>query len=151
MKFIAHRGNTVGPQPSFENKIHYIQEARDQGYQVEIDLQLVSGVLYLGHDDPQERFPLAWAESDDFFCHAKTPEAFGVLLKLGANTFYHENDPVTLTSRQLIWCFPGVHPVDPHAIWLSLQDIPVPDTALMSNIYGICGDYASVVDQARDE
>ena len=151
MKFIAHRGNTVGPQPSFENKIHYIREARDQGYQVEIDLQLVSGVLYLGHDDPQERFPLAWAESDDFFCHAKTPEAFGALLKLGANTFYHENDPVTLTSRQLIWCFPGVHPVDPHAIWLSLQDIPLPDTALMSNIYGICGDYASVVDQARDE
>lgn len=138
MKFIAHRGNTVGPQPSFENRIHYIEEARADGHAVEIDLQLVEGVLYLGHDDPQECFPLEWAESDDFFCHAKTPDTFGELLRLGAHTFYHENDAVTLTSRQLIWCFPGVHTVDTRAVWLDLHDKPVPEN--LSGIYGVCGD-----------
>ena len=136
--FIAHRGNTTGPQPSFENRIDYIMSARAEGYKVEIDLQLHKGVLYLGHDDPQQEFPVEWARTDHFFCHAKTPETFGALLRLGAHTFYHENDPVTLTSSRYIWCFPGVHPRDERAIWLNLQNIPVPDD--LTGIYGVCGD-----------
>lgn len=143
--FIAHRGNTHGPQPSFENRIDYLLQARAQGYKVECDLQLLDGVLYLGHDDPQEEFPTEWARSDHFFCHAKTPETFGALLRLGAHCFYHETDQVTLTSRQYIWCFPGVHPKTERAIWLDLHDRPLPKSA--SGIYGICGDRRSVMDE----
>ena len=39
MNFIAHRGNTSGPQPSFENTEDYLQDAIDKGYHVEVDIQ----------------------------------------------------------------------------------------------------------------
>ena len=33
---ISHRGNITGPQPTFENKIRYINNALKKGYEVEI-------------------------------------------------------------------------------------------------------------------
>ena len=49
---IAHRGNLYGPDPERENTIEVISEALALGYDVEIDIWLVDGKLYLGHDEP---------------------------------------------------------------------------------------------------
>ena len=53
MYFIAHRGNTTGPQPTFENKIDYLQHAYfDCNHGVEVDVFAHKGKLYMGHDEP---------------------------------------------------------------------------------------------------
>jgi glycerophosphoryl diester phosphodiesterase len=41
MKLIAHRGNTEGPNPLEENKPEYIEEAIENGFDVEIDIWFV--------------------------------------------------------------------------------------------------------------
>jgi hypothetical protein len=70
VKYIAHRGNTQGPQPSFENTIEYLRSAY-QDYDVEIDLIGHNGTLYLGHDEPQQPAPLDFVQSEGVWCHAK--------------------------------------------------------------------------------
>lgn len=143
--FIAHRGNTHGAQPTFENQISYLLDARAQGYAVECDIQVYQDNLYLGHDEPQQSFPVELMGDNKVICHAKTPEAFQILLDMRQHCFYHENDQVTLTSQGYIWCFPGVHPRLNRSIWLDLHDQPLPKTA--SGIYGICGDRRSIMDE----
>ena len=54
MKFIAHRGNLNGPQPTFENTHGYLLEAISAGHDVEVDVQAHDNILYLGHDDPRQ-------------------------------------------------------------------------------------------------
>lgn len=46
--FIAHRGNTTGPDPKRENSPDYILEALGEGYDVEIDLRVYNGECWLG-------------------------------------------------------------------------------------------------------
>ena len=50
MKIISHRGNIKGPLPDQENRPSYIDCAMGSGYDVEIDLRIVDGELWLGHD-----------------------------------------------------------------------------------------------------
>ena len=38
MIFIAHRGNTKGPNKELENTPGYIDEALDNGFDVEVDI-----------------------------------------------------------------------------------------------------------------
>ena len=53
MILISHRGNTNGRFDSYENEPTYIDLAISRGYEVEIDVWFVDGMLYLGHDAPQ--------------------------------------------------------------------------------------------------
>ena len=53
MILISHRGNINGSKPEMENKPEYIQQALDLGYDVEIDVWLIDGNFFLGHDEPQ--------------------------------------------------------------------------------------------------
>ena len=147
MIFIAHRGNTVGPQPSFENKQSYLQEAIDEGYHVEVDVQLWRGALYYGHDEPTDHVDESFIKKREVIVHAKTFETVSPLLVMGCHTFFHQEDDVTLTSRQKIWCYPGKFPQSSSAIWLDLHNIALPDD--IPDIYGICGDYAKVMDKIK--
>ena len=53
MVLISHRGNTNGKFESYENEPMYIDKAISQGFDVEIDVWMIDGILFLGHDKPQ--------------------------------------------------------------------------------------------------
>lgn len=106
--FIAHRGNTNGPNPSRENHPLYIQEALDKGYFVEIDVWLHNGKLFLGHDFPQHETTIHFLKSSNrIVCHAKNTEALKMLVTEELHCFSHNQDDVVLTSRKWLWTFPG--------------------------------------------
>lgn len=147
MIFIAHRGNTSGPQPTFENTQAYMEEAYAQGYGVEVDVQLWRGALYYGHDSPQDAVVEEFITKPNVFCHAKTPETVAPLIAMGCHTFFHQEDQLTITSSKKIWCYPGVFVRSSEAIWLDLQGIDLPKD--IPAIYGICGDRDSVLNRVK--
>lgn len=110
MKFIAHRGNTNGPNPKCENKPVYILNALSKGYDVEIDLWYITNTWFLGHDKPQYKIGVNFILKyiDKFWCHAKNEEALFELLKIpNINCFWHQEDDYTITSKKFIWVYPG--------------------------------------------
>jgi hypothetical protein len=143
VKFIAHRGNTSGPTDE-ENYQDYLLEALNKGYMAEADVILHNDKLYLGHDEPQQLLSEQLIENTGVIFHAKNLEALTVLMDKNLHCFWHQADHVTITSRGFIWCYPGVHPVHPKAIWLDLHDKPLPD-AIDPGIYAVCGDYTRIL------
>ena len=137
-QFIAHRGNLTGPEPTFENRIEYLLHAYDTCGAVEVDIQTHNGQLYFGHDDPQEPVVADLIMQDNWFCHAKDLESLSKLLELGAHTFWHQQDTVTITSRGYIWCYPDVYPVHERAVWLDFED-KFTDMELIGG-WGLCSD-----------
>jgi len=142
MIFIAHRGNIKGAQPTFENRYDYIKHAYSICRGVEIDLQTYKDVLYLGHDEPQERVThniWKFMQRPNVFCHAKDLDSIHLLLTYGCNTFYHTDEKIVFTSKGHIWCYPGVYHQDiTRSIWLDCHN-PIPENKKL-NCYGICGD-----------
>ena len=53
MKLISHRGNINGRIENYENNPDYIDDTIRLGYDVEVDVWMIEGVLFLGHDEPQ--------------------------------------------------------------------------------------------------
>lgn len=137
-QFIAHRGNTHGPQPTFENQIQYLLHAYDECGAIECDIQTYNGQLYFGHDDPQEIVSPDLIMQDNWFCHAKDLESLGTLLDMGAHCFWHQQDTVTLTSKGYIWCYPKHYPEHERAVWLDFED----SFASMDLVkgWGLCSD-----------
>ena len=110
MILIAHRGNSTGQNPEKENHPDYINKAIDCGYNVEVDVWFVDGILYLGHDKPQYSIEVSFLENPKFFCHAKNIEALHFMLKNPKiHCFWHQDDEVTLTSNGFIWKYPEVY------------------------------------------
>jgi aryl-phospho-beta-D-glucosidase BglC (GH1 family) len=85
MILISHRGNLNGPNPERENSPKYIDEAIEAGYDVEIDIWLNDGILYLGHDSIQYETSLQWLKNRkdkllmQFFSCIETKEAENLL------------------------------------------------------------------------
>ena len=108
MILISHRGNLNGKNTEQENSPEYILNALNEGFDVEIDVWLRNNKLYLGHDEPKYEIEDNFLENDKLWVHCK--DIFSIH-KLTNNKkihcFYHENDPVTLTSKGYIWTFPG--------------------------------------------
>ena len=146
--FIAHRGNIDGPNPKLENTQEYLSAAVDAGYGVEVDIQWSRGVLYYGHDHPQEPVDEKFITKTHVFCHAKNVETVPALINMGCNVFVHDTDPCVFTSRGQIWCYPGVHVKSDRAIWLDLHDQPLPKE-ISNKLYGICGDDAGIMRRVK--
>ena len=54
MKIISHRGNLTGPNSVYENSLEAIDHCiYNLKVSVEIDLRVVNGQLFLGHDSPE--------------------------------------------------------------------------------------------------
>ena len=139
MKLISHRGNTAGPQPKFENRPEYIISAIRKGYDVEVDVWLQGNHFMLGHDEPQYEVDKSFLISSPIWCHAKNVEALSRLIEIEAHCFWHQNDDVTLTSRGLLWIYPGKKLV-PGSVCV------IPEVADYSNeelsaCYAVCSDY----------
>lgn len=140
MIYIAHRGNTDGPNPDKENHPDYLRDAVRKGYDVELDVWLVGDKYVLGHDKPQYEVRDYFLENPNFWCHCKDIATMTALLDPGfpVHAFFHDTDPCTLTTKKWIWTYPG-HPV---LSWKSIAVMPerVPDWDI-SKAGGVCTDF----------
>ena len=109
MILISHRGNIDGRRVPFENEPAYIDKAINAGYDVEVDVWYVDGVLWLGHDGPQHKTTLRWFEnrSTSLWIHCKNMDALSYFNTIDDddifNYFSHDVDMGVLTSDGYIW------------------------------------------------
>ena len=141
MRFIAHRGNIKGINKKKENTIDYINAAIDEGFDVEIDVYFYKNKFWLGHDEPEHIIKnLKLIKSNKVWSHAKNIEAAFNLLKIkSSNFFWHQNDDITLTSKNFIWTYPNKKLTSKSICVLpELQkNIKINE---LKKIYGICSD-----------
>lgn len=135
---ISHRGNLYGPNPATENSIEQVELVLSKGIEVEIDVRLIDGTWFLGHDLPQYRIDQSFLEKHraHLWCHAKNIEALEKLKTIGMHCFWHENDKYTLTSKGIIWAYPNYY--------TSSGILVLPDKNFMDicryRVYGVCVD-----------
>lgn len=140
---IAHRGNTNGPNPALENTPEYLIHTLKQGYHVETDVWFVEGKWRLGHDIPMYPVSTDLLKNPYVICHAKTPETLAKLLEMDCHCFFHDKDEVVLTSKNLLWTFPGGRLTSN-----SIAVMPELTTGWYTNsCRGVCTDYVSKVNQ----
>ena len=140
MILISHRGNTNGRFESHENEPNYIDKAIKEGYDVEIDVWFTDNVLYLGHDKPQYGIDLRWFRDrvSKLWIHCKNVEAIVFFQQCGYdfNYFWHQEDDITLTSKNHIWGYPGKQPIKN-----SIAVMPEINNDSILSCKGICSDY----------
>lgn len=154
---IAHRGNTCKIEPERENSPEYIDEAIAKEYDVEVDVRMKDGGLYLGHDYPQHYIhSYDWLISREkkLWIHCKDFESLSLLIGVGLRIFYHsKEDHTIINNTNLIWShdFIGRDNVNCIIPLLSLEDVSL---NLMDNgkfgstvnsAYGICSDYVDTI------
>lgn len=113
---IAHRGNLYGPDKTQENKLEYIEQAINLGFDAEIDLWYhpYSDIMYLGHDKPENVVSLSWLREhkSNLWIHCKCLDSLDLMARLNENFnyFWHETDKYTMTSHGIGWVYPGNYP-----------------------------------------
>ena len=143
---ISHRGNINGPDPDMENTIEAIFIAIGKGYDVEIDIWVIDGIIYFGHDEPKsiiDYFIINKIGKHGWF-HCKNIEAllFFINNYSDLNYFWHDNDAYTLTSSGYIWTYPGKDITEKSII----VDLAIPRLCEYTYIpYGICSDYVAQI------
>ena len=133
--FISHRGNLSGITDD-ENRPEYILAALSAGFQVEIDVWRLGEQLFLGHDKPQYKVDLPFLLDKRLWCHAKNYSALQYMLENNVHCFWHEEDKVTLTSRNFVWAYPGKQPLEN-----SIAVMPEIFNDNIDNCIGICSDF----------
>jgi hypothetical protein len=139
MILISHRGNTNGKFESYENEPMYIDKAISDGFNVEVDVWMVEGQLFLGHDEPQYGVTQQWLNDRHYslWLHCKNIEAMEWFNSFdGFNYFWHENDVMTLTSNGWMWVYPGKQPIKG-----SIAVMPEIYNDDVSECEGVCSDY----------
>lgn len=107
MFLISHRGNINGANKNKENSPDYVYSALDKGFSVEIDVWLIEGEWFLGHDYHKYRIDFNFIKNDNFWLHAKNGCAFSELVRLNMkHVFYHTIEHWALTSSKFLWTFP---------------------------------------------
>jgi len=138
MYLISHRGNTNGKIEEWENHPQYIDDTIRLGYDVEVDIWVKNGILYLGHDEPQYEIPLEWLfhRKKKLWVHCKNVDAMEYIYDTDLNYFWHDVDTMTLTSKGYIWAYPGKQPIK-----YSIAVMPELFNDDVSHCYGVCSDY----------
>lgn len=146
VKLIAHRGNLSGPNSIAENTLSTITNCLVQGFDVEIDVRLQHGNLYLGHDQPQEEVSIDFLKtySAKLWIHCKCVDSLNQLLTYKElNCFYHDIDDCTLTSHNYIWTFPRKRTTERSVIVAANFEETMSN--LLADIYGICTDFGGCI------
>jgi len=120
MKLISHRGNITASNPKLENTPGYIELALAT-YDCEVDIWFDNNKFYLGHDGPKIEV------SKHFVTHPG-------LLDIGAHCFFHKHDDYTVTSKGVIWAYPGKKG-DKNTVCVHPHELDVQD---VKNFYGVC-------------
>jgi hypothetical protein len=106
-RWILHRGLNAGPASGPENDEYTLWGRLADGWDVEVDVWSVDGVLWLGHDRPTTILQnLALLTHPRVWVHCKNLEAVSAMPPR-AHYFVHDTDPATLTSQGYVWCYPG--------------------------------------------
>jgi sulfite reductase alpha subunit-like flavoprotein len=143
--FIAHRGNLTGANVERENSPDYIIEAIDAGFDCEVDVRRIEGVLYLGHDSPRYIIELEWLlqNAHKLWIHCKNFQALNYLKRFSSlNVFYHQNDDFVLTSKNNIWSYPFSEKTSKHTITV------MPEWnhwKTYNKSLGVCSDYVAYI------
>jgi len=138
MILISHRGNLNGKSDK-ENSPDYIEEALDQGFDVEVDVWYIDNEFWLGHDNPQYLVEEKYLENPKFWCHAKNIEGlYKMLNNNNIHCFFHQEDDVTLTSDGYMWTHPGKKLTDNSIAVLPKAN---PDV----KVAGICSDFVTML------
>lgn len=138
---IAHRGNTNGPDPARENDPAYVGETLEQGYDAEIDVWYRDGAFSLGHDAPQYAVPEQFLENSKLWCHAKNVAALERMLENGnIHCFWHQGDDCALTSRGIIWTYPG-KALTKKSVCVMPELHGIENRRDLPDCFGICSDY----------
>jgi hypothetical protein len=143
MKIISHRGNTIGPSNK-ENDIIQLDDV-SKHMVVEVDVWLVEGVWFIGHDSPETPIPRAFLGNGNFILHAKNLEALNCLALSDSEPhyFWHQEDDYTLTSKNFIWTYPRKE-VASNCI-IVCQSLEETKKYADSVAWGVCTDFAGMV------
>lgn len=136
MIYISHRGNINKKNVEFENNPKYINNALDNGFNVEVDVWFERGNFLLGHDQGFHKVDLKYIKNSKIWCHAKNVEAMVELKKNDCIYFWHQNDDLTLTSNGYFWTFPGKKLLNN-----SICVLPEKADYKEINCAGICSDF----------
>jgi hypothetical protein len=136
MLLISHRGNLNGSNSVLENSPEYILLALNKGYDVEIDVWFHKNNFYLGHDKPLYKINKNFLINKKFWCHAKNIEAMDKMLKNNIHCFWHQTDKLTLTNKNIPWCFPNTFIKNGITVILNKNK-----KILNKKCFGICTDY----------
>jgi hypothetical protein len=128
----------MGRIPNNENHPNYIDEAINAGFDVEVDMWWVDGRVYLGHDGPQYEVDNEWLVDrvDKLWIHCKNVELLNWIRSTILHYFWHEEDTLTLTSKQYMWVYPGKQPIIG-----SIAVMPEINNDKINKCIGICSDY----------
>ena len=145
MILIAHRGNINGPDSLNENKPETIIKCINKGYHVEIDVRLINNELFLGHDNPDYKVKLDFLlkYKEYLWIHCKNLEALTCLTPLGLNTFSHDKDDYVLTSKGIIWAYPGKE-VNKKCICV-MPEWEGDVKEFNKECFGVCSDYIELI------
>jgi len=136
MKIISHRGNLKGVNKDTENNPDQILKCLQLGFDCEIDLWQKDSCFFLGHDYPQYKIDFSFLYNKGLWIHCKNLEAL-VNCPPSCNYFWHENDDYTLTSKKIIWTFPGKR-VEKRCV---IVDNDVNWKEKKYKCFGVCTDY----------
>jgi hypothetical protein len=141
MILISHRGNIFGPGNQLvENSTNYIDNALANGYDVEIDVWLSNGDLFLGHDFPIHTVSLPWLfeRKDSLWIHCKNFNALSSLIQMDLRVFYHIQEDYSIISNGMIWAH-NLSDIDSKCIIPLLDRKSIDDD--YSEAFGVCSDY----------
>jgi hypothetical protein len=136
MKVIAHRANLYGPNIKTENTISSIEECFSKNIDVEIDIWYLDE-YFIGHDISNlQKIDINFLKinSDRLWIHAKNIFAVEKMITNNLHWFWHETDKLTLTSKNKIWCYPGIYTKDGITVELG-------ERKLIPSVLGVCTDY----------
>jgi len=145
MKFIAHRGLFLGPNADLENRPEQIELALKEGYDCEVDLWIVNGDWFLGHDGPDYPIQRKWLDKLGLWIHAKNLAALRWLTRTDLEYFWHQNDDFVLTSHNYIWTFPGRELTQRSVMVMPEHVDKSLDTARDLTCYAVCSDYVEKI------
>lgn len=140
MKYICHRGNTLGSNPIMENKPEYIQKALEMGYDAEVDVWLQSDGFYLGHDAPNYKITRNFIQNQKLWVHCKNIDAYLELFNYSnVNCFFQENEKMVMTSRGYLWAHSSCTKWNNKTVVVSLIDKPYFNDKQLP--FALCSDF----------
>lgn len=145
MKIIAHRANIGGPNLNIENSLEQIDKCINLGYDVEIDVRLENKSFYLGHDNPEYKVTISWLQErkDRLWIHCKNFECLDIFSSnfCDFNYFWHQEDDYTITSKSIIWSYPGKNYNNNTVIVMPEWNTDNLEDLKDASCFGICTDY----------
>ena len=146
MKFISHRANLQGPS-DFENSPASIDRAISLGFDVEIDLRVIAGEFFLGHDSPDYRIDQHFLEErgNHLWIHCKNLGALSAMRKTQLHYFWHQEDDYTLTSHSILWVYPGKEFTHQSVVVMPERNMEIGEILQNIDSFAICSDYVQLL------